>query len=301
VLALSDRILLGSVCRREASYRLTSYDADNALWYRNMEVVTSRMLFACNKDESKTLWTYEDGLILNATVTVGAGRVHFVATDNPAALADPKGRMPIKKLFAQGRPSLVALDLATGRLLYRRPLDVRDFEEPVYLNLASGTLLLSGSKLHHGVVHYYYQAFHASTGELRWQADHGTTLPTDGGHGEYNRHPTLVGDRVYAWPYAYALADGTRVPDWEFSRQGHGCGGVSASAQSLFWRGGNPWQHDLGEAGGAQRLNAVTRPGCWINMIPAGGLLLIPEASSGCTCAFPLQTSMALIPVEDDP
>jgi len=37
-------------------------------------------------------------------------------------------------------------------------------------------------------------------------------------------------------------------------------------------------------------------PGCWINIIPAGGLVLIPEASSGCTCGYPLQTSMAFIP-----
>ncbi|MFT7515228.1 MAG: hypothetical protein ACI9QL_004457, partial [Candidatus Omnitrophota bacterium] len=42
----------------------------------------------------------------------------------------------------------------------------------------------------------------------------------------------------------------------------------------------------------------VSRPGCWINMIPAGGLLLIPESSAGCTCNFAIQTSMALIPVE---
>jgi hypothetical protein len=83
---------------------------------------------------------------------------------------------------------------------------------------------------------------------------------------------------------------------WKFDRRGHGCGGVSASAQCLFWRGGNPWMYDLGPGGGAMRLNTVSRPGCWINMIPAGGLLLLPEASSGCTCGFSLQTSLAYIP-----
>jgi len=54
--------------------------------------------------------------------------------------------------------------------------------------------------------------------------------------------------------------------------------------------------YDLGLGGGPARLNQVTRPGCWINMIPAGGLILIPEASSGCTCGFSLQTSLAYIP-----
>ena len=31
-------------------------------------------------------------------------------------------------------------------------------------------------------------------------------------------------------------------------------------------------------------------------MIPAGGLLLIPEASSGCTCNYSIQTSLAFLP-----
>jgi len=82
------------------------------------------------------------------------------------------------------------------------------------------------------------------------------------------------------------------------ARRGHGCGGVSASAQCLFWRGLNPWMYDLGPGGGPTRLTEVARPGCWINIIPAGGLVLIPEASSGCTCGFSIQTSMAFIPEE---
>jgi len=46
-------------------------------------------------------------------------------------------------------------------------------------------------------------------------------------------------------------------------------------------------------------VTTETRPGCWINLIPAGGLLLAPEASSGCTCNFSVQTSLALIPVKE--
>jgi hypothetical protein len=43
-------------------------------------------------------------------------------------------------------------------------------------------------------------------------------------------------------------------------------------------------------------LNTSVRPGCWINIIPAGGLILIPEASAGCTCGYAIQTSLALAP-----
>jgi hypothetical protein len=50
------------------------------------------------------------------------------------------------------------------------------------------------------------------------------------------------------------------------------------------------------EAAEARRVTTVTRLGCWINVIPAGGLVLIPEASSGCTCPYALQTTMALAP-----
>ncbi len=109
--------------------------------------------------------------------------------------------------------------------------------------------------------------------------------------------PVLVGGTVYSDPLAYRLQDGEPVAGWKFDRHGHGCGGLAASAGALFWRGGNPWRWDLKPGAKPARLNTETRPGCWINMIPACGLLFVPEASSGCTCAFPLQTSLAYAPV----
>jgi hypothetical protein len=44
----------------------------------------------------------------------------------------------------------------------------------------------------------------------------------------------------------------------------------------------------------------ATRAGCWINMIPCNGLALIPEASAGCTCSFPVRTTMCMVPKERD-
>jgi hypothetical protein len=68
----------------------------------------------------------------------------------------------------------------------------------------------------------------------------------------------------------------------------------------LFFRAGNPTMCDL-VSGQKTKLTQVTRPGCWINIIPAEGLLLIPEASSGCTCKFSIQTSLALVPAALEP
>jgi hypothetical protein len=261
-----------------------------------MKLVTSDYLFAKNKADDSLLWTYQDGVILNNTLTAAGARIFFVETHSPEALSDKLGRLPVKALFAGGDQHLVGLDQRTGKTVLKKKIDVCHFEEPVFLSCAQGILLLSGSRYDGKCVRYYFDAYEAETGAELWHADHDSELATDGGHGEYNRQPTIVGAVVYAWPYAYGLRDGKKVEDWKFDRRGHGCGGVSASAQCLFWRGGNPWMYDLGPQGGPTRLNSVSRPGCWINMIPAGGLVLIPEASSGCTCGFSIQTSLAYIP-----
>jgi len=288
--------LFGSGRRKGASYTETSYEADDILWNQDMQLVTSDYLFTVDKEDGKLLWTYRDGLIINTTISIGNGRIYFVETHSPKALSDKLGRMPVKTLFDGGDQYLVALDTGTGKVLFKEKLDVSVFGEPVYLNYAKEVLLFSGSRLAEGIVHYYYRAYDARSGRFLWKTDHGTTLNTDGEHGEYNRHPTIIEDRIYAWPYLYHLKTGDRIEGWEFDRRGHGCGGVSASAQCLFWRGANPWMYDLGPNGGPIRLNKVNRPGCWINMIPAGGLVLIPESSSGCTCGYALQTSIAFVP-----
>ncbi|MBN2592511.1 MAG: PQQ-binding-like beta-propeller repeat protein [Sedimentisphaerales bacterium] len=295
-ISYSGNILFGSGRRKGASYTETSYEADDSLWYRDMKLVTSDYLFAKDKRDGRLLWKYHAGLIINTTITVGDEWIYFLETDSPKAMSDKLGRMPARTLFDGGNQYLVAIDKQTSRGKFKTKIDVTKFEEPVYLNYAGGVLLLSGSRLFNDHVYYHYCAYDTRSSELRWQADHATDLATDGAHGEYNRHPTIVGETVYAWPYAYNLKTGQRIAGWEFERHGHGCGGVSASAQCLFWRGWNPWMYDLGPDGGPQRLTAVTRPGCWINIIPAGGLVLIPESSSGCTCGFALQTSLALVP-----
>ncbi|UCE46581.1 MAG: PQQ-binding-like beta-propeller repeat protein, partial [Phycisphaerales bacterium] len=295
-IAYSGDTLFGSGRRQGASYTETSYEADDVLWNQDMKLVVSDYLFAMDKDGNRPLWNHKDALILNTTISIGGGRIYFVETNSPKAMSDKLGRMPVKTLFDGGDQYLVALDTRTGQVIYKNKIDVTSLEEPVYLNYAQETLLFSGSRLTKGIVHYYYKAFDAGSGRILWNADHGTNLNTDGEHGEYNRHPTIIADTVYAWPHAYNLKTGDRIKGWKFDRRGHGCGGVSASAQALFWRGGNPWMYDLGPDGGPQRLTSATRQGCWINIIPAGGLALIPESSSGCTCGFALQTSLAFIP-----
>ncbi len=288
-------LLVGSGRRPHAAYFRQSREADSALWKDKMSLVTSDYLFALDPAGGRRRWTYRSGLILNTTLTIGGGRVFLLESHSPKALADKLGRMPMTA-FLDGPNHLVALDLETGRTLWKKEADLANCRHIAYINYAAEKLILSGNKYVDGRLWYFFWGIDADSGKILWHRSHNSGYKPGGGHGEQNRHPTIVGDTVYTYPLAYKLHTGEPLEGWKFSRHGHGCGNISASAHNLFWRGGNPWRWDLAPGGQASKVNSVTRPGCWINIIPAGGMLLLPEASSGCTCAYPLQTSIAYVP-----
>ncbi len=316
-LACGGDLLVGSARPKGTSYRHVSREDElstHAVWYPNMKLALSRYVFGMDRAGGKVQWSYGAGRIIETTLALGGGRLYFVETHSPAALADRSGRLPMIALIDGGEQFLVALDLETGCAIYKRKIDMRQFQQPTYLACAGDVLLLSGSRIDGGEhiratgqaalaqrrgtesIHYAFYAFDAGTGKPRWQASHKTGLAVRGGHGEYNRHPTIVGGTVYTWPYAYDLETGRRLGKWPFRESRHGCGGVTASARCLFMRDGNPVMADLSGKGTPVRLTRITRPGCWINIIPAGGLVLIPESSAGCTCGYSIQTSIALAP-----
>jgi len=66
----------------------------------------------------------------------------------------------------------------------------------------------------------------------------------------------------------------------------------------LLMRSGFTAYYDLLDDSGIRHF-AGQRPGCWINTIAADGLALIPEASAGCLCLFPINCSLALEPRTD--
>lgn len=89
---------------------------------------------------------------------------------------------------------------------------------------------------------------------------------------------------------------GADVP-WQVDHGG-GCGTPSGCDAMVFYRfGGTGWRN-LDDGVGGQFMGQ--RPGCFINIIPAGGIVVQPEASSGCTCsygyAFSIQCTFAFRP-----
>jgi len=189
----------------------------------------------------------------------------------------------------------VALDLKSGKEVWRKPADLRGLQHNVYLYCADQTLLVAGSQNVENKLRYALFGFDASSGEPLWRT---TTPPFPGDiggiHGEQDQHPAIVSGIIYTDSLAYRLRTGEQVPEWQAPKR-QGCGTISASARDIFYRGQNPSRAEIA-TGQEIKLTSVTRPGCWISIIPAGGLVLLPEASSGCTCAYSIQTSLALSP-----
>ena len=292
--------LFGSAGKPEAPFSALSSNSWTPGYADNRPMVTSEWLFCLERHSGRKLWVYGKpggSVFINPAIALGDGRVYFIESRSPAALANPSGRVPLSVALAKGTTRLVALDAQTGRLCWQHPVDLSVLRHCAYLSHARGTLLITGSDNQNNHPRYHLLAFDAEGGRPKWSGQYvRADKKANGTHGEQDQHPAIVGEVVYSRPVAFDLETGRRRP-FNLDRAGHGCGTLSASASYLFGRGGNPQMYPLSGGGrSSTAVTAVTRPGCWINIIPAGGLLLIPEGSSGCSCPYSLQTSVVLTP-----
>ena len=104
----------------------------------------------------------------------------------------------------------------------------------------------------------------------------------------------IVGDNVYLKYGSYNLQTGASIG---FHFVTTNCAGCSASATHFFSRNsGNPSIYSFTGSGTNNILSPAMRPGCYISIIPAGGIIMLPAYSAGCTCGYTLQTSIAWLP-----
>lgn len=303
--AVIDDLLYGSTTWPKASRSGHHRKQIDETYYDGVSLVTSDSLFCLDRQQAQNKWHYlPQGAILNPTITIGGNRVYFVESNIAATkAAEHGGRRTLAELFSTP-PDLVALDRTTGQPLWRRAFDFTRLEHHLYLAYADERLVAVGTRNEkqgaRNTARYDLAVFNAADGTTRWTATQDSGQAAGGSHGEQDHHLAIIGNVIVQEPFRYELHTGKRLDDWKFARGGHGCGSISASAAAFFYRAGNPTMCDLA-TGQRRKVNTVSRPGCWINMIPAGGLLLIPEASSGCTCDFPIQSSMAFAPRAPQP
>lgn len=306
---LTAKRIFGTAQRTTASRTRPSRDLIGADYNNNQAIVTGTHLFSAPLKGSRLgqgKWTHDGGTILNPTITLNGGRMFFVETTKPV---NGSGRHSLDALREAGL-QIVCLDAETGGRLWARPVD-NGLERScsiLFLAASGEHLIATGSHLGAGNdTAYRVHCYSAKSGRELWSAGHLKGLPGAFTHGEQVHHPVILGDRLIAEPAIYKLATGKRlgpldVPaDWNLKRPGHSCGTLTGAGDCLFFRAANPTVLDLGKsAAGRFQALAPTRPGCWINILPAQGLVLIPEASSGCVCHFSLQTSMAFRPRRKD-
>jgi outer membrane protein assembly factor BamB len=278
-LAAAEGTLFGGVADDE---HIVTYRYQKTTGDMTQLLTESRSLFALDARTGHLRWQYpaEHSLRHNA-IAISEGRVFLI--DRPLALFD-REKKPETKEQALGR--LLALDVQTGQVLWQR-------DDEIY-----GTLLAAGGP--QGVLLMSYQptrfrldselggrmaAFRMSDGERLWDVK-----------ADYQSRPLINGAVVYAQGGAWNLLTGQSVP-FEFQRS-YGCGILATSQNLLLFRSATLGYFDL-QSGRLANYGGI-RPGCWINAIPASGLVLLPDASARCRCSYLNQAWIALAPASEN-
>ncbi len=276
-IAWSEGVLFGSSADPEhvVTFRYVDRGGD-----MTKQLTESKNLFAIDTQSGKTLWAYpaRNSLRHNA-IAVAAGKVFVI--DRPVALFDR-----VKKPESLDHPlgKLIALDIRTGQPVW-------ETSDNIY-----GTVLSASE--YHGVLLMSYQptrfrldsevggrmaAFRTGDGTRLWDIA-----------AQYDSRPTINDRTVYTEGGAWDLLTGEAVP-FQFKRS-YGCGILASSQRMLFFRSATLGYYDLSGAKVTEAYGGI-RPGCWINAIPAGGIVVLPDATAGCECSYLNKAWIALAPL----
>jgi outer membrane protein assembly factor BamB len=283
-------------------------------------------LFAIDLKTGEHLWSHQGQSISHHTIALGGRRVYLIdssITGEQRADLLKQDRTALEKLTGEEALAAeerlkridlrmaVALDAATGEPIWSTPVDVTDCSEigigggKLTLMHKDGVLVLCGANANG---HYWTQfvagdfsrrrlvALSADDGRKLWAKD-----------ANYRHRPIIVGEQIIAEPWAFDLRSGeqkmrkhpltgAQVP-WSIIRPGHHCGMISGCENMLLFRSGYTGFYDLKADDGTQHI-AGHRLGCWINAIPANGVVMIPEASAGCVCLFSIASTVVMEPRE---
>lgn len=104
------------------------------------------------------------------------------------------------------------------------------------------------------------------------------------------------GRTIYLEPQAYDLLSGELL-DFTLQRS-YGCGIVAGSKNMLVFRSATFGYIDL--TGPEKELRNIggIRPGCWINTLPVGGIVLMPDYTYRCDCSYLTKATVAFQPLE---
>jgi len=279
----------------------------------------SECVFAVDIESGRVQWTYDGKQIVLNTVCIGDGRVFLVdrsvtEEEKEAHLEGVRHEQRLDRLgdlVEADVRRVVALDAVTGAPEWEKLEYLSDCVKigrgagDLTAMVAGKVLLLCGQAWNGHWWDDFFSGVFSRRSLIALSADDGRSLWS--GHKGYRSRPLIVGDSIIAEPWAHDLHTGrerlrahpvTTAPvRWQFSRPAIHCGAVSAAPNALFFRSSvTGWYDLIGDYGTVH--SGAQRPGCWINCIPANGVVMVPEAASGCMCAYSVHCTMVLKPYQ---
>ncbi len=260
----------------------------------------STALFAMDATTGRLKWVYKAAhSIRNTSIAVVAGRVFLV--DKPICLADDyryalnrragedKLKAMAEKLaranntkpadelakLADPRGPVMALASKTGRVVWKTSETV-GFGSMLAVSEAHDLLLIG-----HTMGGSNVAALRASTGKPVWSRSIGT-------------RPAIRGATLVTGGTVTDLLTGAPAGRYEGIRKTV-CAPVIVSATMLLYRAGVVGYYDLTGAKTTEYYGGI-RPGCYVDMTPAAGLLVMSDGAEGCSCSYLNQCAVALQP-----
>ncbi|MEA1909371.1 MAG: PQQ-binding-like beta-propeller repeat protein [Euryarchaeota archaeon] len=273
----------------------------------------SKALFAMDADTGELKWMHRpEHSIRHNAIAIGAGAIYFV--DRPTAREDRLGHWgeehhPVGKL--------IALDSETGETIWDKPKP-EGWGTLMVLSAQRDALLVTYNSIRGYMpseIGGRIALYRASDGKLQWDkavsVGYGINVSEDGverplagdrmnskgnQNYPYGSRPIILADRdmVFFEPYMFNLTTGEQL-DIEFDRA-YNCGAVAAGADMLVYRSATLGYVDMDNWQGRTKNWGGFRPACWLNTIPASGLVLIPQGIEDCDCSYLMQASVALEP-----
>ncbi len=259
--------------------------------YSNLSLRNESVLFfAIDTDTGKLKWKYQPReSIRHNAIAIGADTVYLIdrklslvdRIDNPRR--DGRHREKLKP-GDHATGTLVALNAQTGNVKWQSTEHI--WGTQLALSTQHHALLMS----YQGMRHKFFRlptevggrlaAFDSRTGKRLWDRE-----------AEYESRPLINNRTLYAQGGAWDLLDGSTKP-FALERS-YGCGQISAGKNLMLFRSGTLGYLDLSRDAGTENFGGM-RPGCFINAIPAGGLVLAPDGSSKCRCSYQMRAWFAL-------
>lgn len=285
---------------------------DNERYWRG---ASTKQIVAIDIDSGKVLWKKIAKYgFPHKSVAIGNGRVFCLDRIDIATLELTKRR----GVSVEHTPRVLSYDLRTGQEVWTRNDNGFSYQtlysdqHDIFLQISPYDLdpeALNKKKRRQGL---RFVAHQGTTGKVIWQRDFEVNRAVGRHRAWYSWF--LYKDMVVCETYkdykdensdfhGINLKTGKFVnrvdpitgetKDWVIART-RGCGNSVCSENLIFFRSGSAGYFNMENDGGTSNLGGF-RSGCKNSLIPAGGILNAPNIASGCSCNYPIFTSLALV------